>query len=146
MNSILCKAKMKDLNKWVGGYYVYIDDIGTDEESHRIYCGFGMDGEPYWEEIDPDTLRRFTGKCTKIGGFIYEGDIVRFKRNFIHGGSSVEIGVVVYNVRNGGFHISCSDDIFWDFCDVVDIDVVGNAYDDKDLLNGGEDGKQGLSM
>ena len=79
-NGYICKAKRKDNNEWVTGYYVFrrkrsgvfgqvISELDFDR--HLI-----IDLRGNSHEVIPETVVRCTGLKDKNGKLIYEGDIV----------------------------------------------------------------------
>lgn len=76
--------------------------------------------------IENIVVMQSTGLKDKNGVGIYEGDIVRYFRN--------ELAVIVY--RNGGVDIRS---LSWRDCEPLqrrlgEIEVIGNIYQNKDLL------------
>ena len=132
---------MKENGEWVVGYYLV--HIPTDEHKiHYLSKILGMSTAI----VDKKTVGQFTGLLDKNGKEIYEGD--RVKWNGYYFGDSWQKaweGVVVF--ENGGFRIKhgleemnnylppdfCSEDIY-----NCSIEVIGNIYDQPELLKGGE--------
>ncbi|MBQ9339656.1 MAG: hypothetical protein IJS13_04900 [Paludibacteraceae bacterium] len=98
--------------------------------------------------IKPDTIGQYTGLHDKNGKEIYEGDIVKFVYSVPRLGKPSEertdIGYVGFLQQEAGFVIvfkkreqrlgrrsAC------EFC----VEVIGNIYDNPELLEGGNHGK-----
>lgn len=85
----------------------------------------------FWYKVDPETVGQFTGMTDKNGTKIFEGDIVVNKN--IHGKKwiveyrtdSEYVGFVLKEIGTNGISLFTS----WN-----DIEVIGNIYDNKDLL------------
>ena len=102
--------------------------------------------------IDENTVGQFTGLHDKNGKEIYEGDIVRWVRKGVHiegrGKLDFEDSCVVYwNDNNHGFYFryslsfgsACGALNFRDSrADDVYFEVIGNIYDNPELLKGGK--------
>lgn len=80
MDSFIYRAKDKDTDQWVYGYYVscldYLSEIKKDVifESDCLFFGSG-ETEGYYE-IKPETLCRCTGARDCNGNYIFENDIL----------------------------------------------------------------------
>lgn len=146
MREILFRGKRLDDGEWVEGYYVHFQDFIRNRESHSITDGFG-DSMPEpngysfcasWEDIDPDTLGRYTGITDKNGKKIFEGDIIEDCNN--------RIGYVAWLPQECGYvvvweksdsrlgHRNRGSGYYHD----TTISVIGNIHDNPDLMKGGE--------
>ena len=120
-NNHLSRGKRKDNDKWVEGYYVgetkgYI--------SHSIYDFNSLSGLDY--KVNGLTVGRCTGMLDKNKKLIFEGDIIRIKKQKV---GKVEWGeyewVLRYNDKSCygfGWH------------DDSDITIIGNIHDNPELL------------
>lgn len=134
MRDIEFRGKHTDSGLWVYGYVAEISTYGV--AGHRIVVGIyeKPKKEFYgnWWEVDPDTVGQYTGLSDKNGTKIFEGDIVLLK------GYEDPYQVV--------FDESCflvySDSVryamdnFYDY----EIEVIGNIYDNPELLGGNNNG------
>lgn len=137
MREILFRGKRTDNGEWFYGYYTNARYYLDKKEMHII---FEQDVEVYphsefagGEEVIPETVGQYTGLTDKNGRKIFEGDIVRY-------GDTIHR--VVFEQRNGTayFGIVISDIETWLFgneCPANLMDVVGNIYDNTELLKGG---------
>lgn len=83
-----------------------------------------------WEYLDPHTIGQFTGLHDKNGKEIWEGDIVKWgDDNF--GEFASEICPIEF--REGSF---CHGDIVLKHIDMPDLEVIGNIYENGELING----------
>lgn len=110
----------------------------NDEEITSYYIGSGNN------TIDGKTLGQYTGLTDKNGKKIFEGDIGRYKQTDgakINGKSIVCIGKVVYNEKTASFGVDSKDEIGaknYDYFPIKDFEIIGNIYDNPELLKGGE--------
>lgn len=135
MREILFKAKWIDSGEWVEGYYqkrYYF--LGNEE--HLI---FHADSYKVWEyaEIDPETLCQFTGLCDKNEKKIWENDIL-----MAHLDEScpedATYETVEWNFAGWVGHETGSvDRQYLDKFDLEHFEVVGNIFDNKELLQEG---------
>nr|DAU67494.1 MAG TPA: YopX protein [Caudoviricetes sp.] len=153
MREILFKAKRKDNGEWVEGYYQKRYCLSDNEES----LIFHVDSYKVWEyaEVDPETLCQFTGLCDKNGNRIWENDILMGHGNpkdlakavfGEFGVRAIETGSIVDKVVGWHYEIIPTDAISrcepfcWsmplteDYIDRCEMEVVGNIFDNKELL------------
>ena len=136
MRDILFRGKRIDNGEWVEGYV--FDDGFVD--SKRMFVGglvimdYKGTADDRWDvgtafyEVSPDTICQYTGLLDKNGNKIWENDIVD-THNRGHGYSRLER--VIY--ENGGFFPISTHG--WE-CepDADEIEVIGNVFDNKELL------------
>ena len=138
MREILFKAKKKDWRKlpkeewWVEGYYgfcrkchyilpVVNEIIGYDER------------EDEWIKIDLDTLCQYTGLTDKNGKKIWENDICEMVYNGV-----VYVYVVVWDKTELDFKGTNGKENYGRNFEYLgcceEIEVIGNIFDNEDLL------------
>lgn len=145
---ILFRGKRIDNGEWIIGYYLVVDGI-----SYILPEKYFLNGII---EVDPATVGQYTGLTDKNGVKIFEADIVSAKNNIC--GETyrflVEFGVCggVENVEHTvGFpcfffkevtgvipyeYMMRKDPVY--FLNAYKCEVIGNAYDNPELLSGGE--------
>ena len=91
--------------------------------------------------IDPETLGQFTGLLDKDGKEIYEGDIL----HTITFGFNPEEYTAIILYRNCSFQLSNGRNLFYfgqsDLTKMDDTIVIGNIYDNPDLIKEEEYGR-----
>lgn len=134
MRQILFRAKRIDNGEWVEGSFI---DSGNHEQVF-IYPHYdGASTMPCRNlvyhrmiAVDVETLSQYTGLTDKNGNKIWENDIV--KDTDIHLLGSVEYdeehGMYVINEVNDGYQ---NFQEFWSCTEVI-----GNIFDNEDLLKG----------
>ena len=130
----LFRAKRKNWKQlpkemwWVEGYYAYFK--GND--NHCIY--YETYGFTLVCDIDISTLCACTGFKDKNGKLIWENDIV--KHDFGEDQIGVQLAIVKYDSKYACYQIKPIYD--WMYCDKSDCEVIGNIFDNPELLEVGE--------
>ena len=132
MRTIKFRGKTKQ-GEWVIGYYVgksSLDEVAILPPPNVNYdIGYINDSECYY--CIADTLGQFTGLYDCDGKEIYEGDILDFN------GLTVEVRFV-----RGAFAFLVNgyldDELYGDCRTDLFAKVIGNVYENSELLKGGE--------
>lgn len=143
MRKILFRGKREDNGEWVGGY---LNQHRGDQISDC--CGNAVNGCDYYindftakidtglygviYKIVPETAGQYTGLEDKNGVSVFEGDIVKY-------GDTIH--QVVFEQRSGtayfGLVYSPIETLpFGHYQDLKQIEVIGNIYDNPELLRG----------
>ena len=132
----LFRAKRIDDGERVEGYYAcYPHGIGSeDRKDHVIRC---VDGYIYF--IDPTTLCQYTGLIDRNGQLIWENDICIIEnRSF-----DEEDGyfMITWDDDDAMFELSGANiDAGFGFVRNFDCEVVGNIFDNPELLGNDDTG------
>lgn len=131
------------------GRSVHTDDwcygsfVNNPDEPTICWFDIWADGDSDWreEKVEPHTVGQFTGLHDKNGKEIYDGDILAENGKqigYIVGGVRGYCYDVIYNpVRsNGEKDWSLYGVVITDYPDSVE--VIGNVYDNPELLKGDE--------
>lgn len=137
MREILFKAKRDGSGKWVEGCYAECKgktfigigiSIGID--AFKGFCTPVI----RWFEVDPKTLCQFTGLCDKNGNKIWENDILMSHLDEFYPEDTtyetVEWGIAGWVA----YETSSIDREYIDEFDTEHFEVVGNIFDNKELL------------
>ena len=128
MREILFRGKRMDNGEWVKGYL-----ICPEFDKSRAYIGYLFPDDDHdldVAEVASSTVGRFTGLTDRNGVKIFEGDIVRY-------GDTIHR--VVFEQRNGTAYFglvyaACETLPFGHYQDLKQIEVIGNIYDNPELL------------
>lgn len=147
MKDILFKAKVKNWRElpteeqWVYGYYVrgfnvYEEPIHIIFDPTTIFENNKTDG---WDEIDPDTLCRYTGSNDNHDNKIWENDLIECKK--FSNGYLIKHFLSQIEWDDGGTGFAFKDGkhswAFMDSLTVYECQVIGNIFDNPELLEGG---------
>ena len=143
MREILFRGKRIDNGEWAVGYLGVFKDrtqiyVPFTEEEERKYRGhiFSSIGGS-WYTVDPSTVGQYTGRTDKNGKRVFEGDIIR-----LYNGA---VGVVLWSDNDQAYLIFQDPvkmvilDDFGNYGRPEYYEVIGNIYDNPELLEGGKD-------
>lgn len=143
MREILFSGKRIDNGEWIYGFYFYDSFYNKAYITIGNYCMTAstiISNQRIMNalEVDPNTVRQYTGRLDKNGTKIFEGDIVRNKNKYFQ-----FVGIVKY--QNGQFvvdwklHQRVSNGVisstFTHHLENAD-EVIGNIYDNPELMKG----------
>ena len=137
------KFRGKSIDEWVYGMLCKVNE-GDTEHGEPIKYKIQTDEKEYGEYVncfitDENTIGQYTGLHDKNGKEIYEGDIVKIKYR------DEDIGKVIY--EHNGFSIDVTNmNKNYGRVSFVNnfIEVIGNIYDNPELLGGEENGDKKL--
>lgn len=134
MRENLFKAKRKDNGEWIEGHYTECRGetfIGIDTSSmFEIFCPPVI----RWFKVSSETLCQFTGLCDKNGNKIWENDILMAHLDESYP-EDVTYETVEWGVAGWVTHETNSVDRQpLDKFDLEHYEVVGNIFDNKELL------------
>lgn len=116
-----------------------------DKEIEKIYPVLKIDFVEEWVSmyskitgrhynwLNNLVLMQYVGLQDKNGEEIYEGDVVSFKS--AHSDCDYKtIGEVVWYCGEAAFLVECNGEIFKHFDEIREIEVLGNIYENPELL------------
>ena len=132
MREILFRGTKTNSSEWVYGNLFNPDKSDTPTQ---ICMGTHIVRICY--EIDPETVGQYTGRTDKNGKKIFEGDIIKGKVHEMNG-YRIRKGVVEYH--GVGFIMNLDPNSWYDQKNIpLDCEVIGNIYDNPELLKRGND-------
>ena len=133
----LFKAKRTDNGEWVTGYLYRLSENNPPFIMLRKLM-FRKYGESY--EVDEHTICQCTGLKDKNGKLIWENDVVGFWDTYSTENGQAEadcIGKVVWDDETISFQVT--NRLSAESYEVLDeCGVIGNIFDNTELLEGGE--------
>lgn len=151
MREIAFKAKEIGTGDWIYGYLVKIheDDyrIVTEDDLNYAYTG-GYDYDGTMTKIDKNTICQYTGLTDKNGNKIWENDVVkRYNANgdewriskIVWADHSLNMGWCIEDVKSLTEYSNRLFKIGFDVNDTEKCEVIGNIFDNPELLEGGAD-------
>ena len=142
---ILYKAKRVDNGEWVCGLPIYKNYIRVfTEHEYEFEDGRKTKYSTTKDyQVDPKTMCEFTGLIDKNGNKIFERDIVEYEdcpeNDYYRETVFVNRGVIEF--ENGAFFVTNRKTVEMDdlvYKGVMECSVVGNIFDNPELLEGKE--------
>ena len=140
MREILFRAKRTDNGEWVEGYFVkgkwYLDE----KEKYAILpidlCFYPHCEINEWIEIDPETVRQYTGLTDKNGEKVFVGDIIRCTKGRPH--------EVIWLKEYAGTYLGGMPAVYLTglregYAWTGKEEKIGNVFDNPELLKENED-------
>ena len=132
MRDILFRGKRTDNGEWV------YEDLWCNPYGKKVVCitsPINAHGTTGGNEVDPETVGQFIGLYDKNGQKSFEGDIIKGKVHEMNG-YRVRKGVVEYH--GVGFIMNLEPNSWYNQKNIpFDCEVIGNIYDNQELLKGG---------
>lgn len=130
MREILFRGKRVGEGEWKYGSYVeqygatqiYPKNV-TDEDGFDCYC------------VEPETVGQYTGLADKNGKKIFEGDVIKCE-------GENERGMIVFEHCSACFVVQFETfTLKYNCLFGIDLEVVGNVYDNPELIGGTDNGR-----
>ena len=143
-----CVPDSRYAGEWVTGGYVAPEADCKEQDEGLIISYFGGNST-FTRHVIPETVGQFTGLLDKNGKKIFEGDILLWTRKNVHieGRTIQDFSdkcIIYYDNDKCGFRFRCKLDCGscvgnLDFSDdrakESYIEIIGNVYDNPELLN-----------
>ena len=127
MKKVLFRAKRIDNKQWIEGYYSPVNlPLGN--------MGYFINEDGFKAiEVDPDTVGQYSCMNDKKDRAIFEGDIVKVHDYTIRRDSPWHEFVGVVGFKDGSYVIKTDMFTHYRWID-YEVEVIGNIYDNKDLI------------
>jgi uncharacterized phage protein (TIGR01671 family) len=132
------REKNKDIG-WVEGQVAY--DLNEDTYIIREVeqdSSYGLEEAMLfaimWYRVDKETIGQYTGLKDENGKEIYRGDIVQGL--FADQEESEIKGQVIYSKGQASYIVIASNNDEWELGYLDNLEVIGNIYDNPELLGG----------
>lgn len=145
MRENLLRAKSKDNGEWVEGYYTKGFRDPTQKQLDDIiymFSGKAGDWTFTYALVIPETLSLFLGFHDMRKKKIFEGDIVKdkfgrimevvFKEKF----AKFAFRLIKTTGEEWTNNFYFADINEWFYCDIPEVEVIGNIHDNPELLEG----------
>lgn len=143
------RAKRYSDGEWVyGSGIVFCDDCCFIDKNDECYIQrpYAYRGNTHFIELatvlcEQQPVCQFTGLYDKNRKEIYEGDIIRSfdsnNKEIIHyiEWRDTQARYVAVHKRESVWHIDLTSDIYQEWIDEFEKEIIGNIYDNPDLLN-----------
>lgn len=140
------RGKMIPENEWIFGTILRIPAPPVcfgKSETDKYYIQFpdprympdwNMPYKMVQGEVNPDTIGQYTGLKDENGKEIYRGDIVQGL--FADQEESEIKGQVIYSKGQASYIVIASNNDEWELGYLDNLEVIGNIYDNPELLGG----------
>ena len=135
----LCRAKRTDNGEWVEGSLFHKNcSFSIECDEYYIFDGIETSSNDDLYLVDPSTICQCTGLKDKNGKLIWENDIVLVKHT--DGQEEYQENAKVSYTKRGFSPFS------WEYycdgcdvrCEILEIEVIGNIFNNPELLEVGE--------
>lgn len=137
------RGKSAEDGKWFTGQLLHFKSPVSEKELNIVVEGCEWDDSNEWFNIGrrakvvPETIGQYTGLTDKNGKKIFEGDIVK---HFNASDVGVDIGKVCWDDKYCQFYRTSNSGMYnYRVGADCSYEVIGNIYDNPELLKGGEE-------